>query len=196
MSILGILGGNLLAAGAPQNTQNTQNIPGTPSAFQQIKAEFQQLGQDLQTGNLAQAQQDYTALSQTLPGGGQNSASLALQAFNQLGQDLQSGNLQAAQKDYATFQQDTQQNAAQRAGGHHHYHPAAGSQSSSQGPNPISQIFGTLSQDLQAGNLSGAQTAFATLANDLQQIGAFFTGSNGTSAAAGATAASSLNVIA
>ena len=85
----------------------------------------------------------------------------------------------AAQQDYTNLQQDVQQSArdsrsegitaitiiTRRA--------RSPSSSSSQQTNPIAQAFGTLAQDLQAGNLSGAQSAFATLQNDLQQIGGF-----------------------
>jgi hypothetical protein len=50
---------------------------------------------------------------------------------------------------------------------------------------------------LQAGNLSGAQSAFAALQNDLQQIGGFLTGgSNGTSSTAAPSSPGSLNVTA
>src|SRR3984957_20229804 len=123
MSLIGILSSNLFGAGAAQNTQHVPNFQNSPSAFQQIKAEFQQLGQDLQTGNLTQAQQDYTTLSQNLPGATQASTNPLLQAFAQLGQDLQSGNLQAAQQDYTTVQQDAQQqSASQQVSGHHGHH--------------------------------------------------------------------------
>ena len=107
------------------------------SKFEQIRDEFKQLGQDLQSGNLSQAQQDFTALSQNLPGASQSSSvvssttaasgtaatgttgatgnstnsSSLLQEFNQLGQALQSGNLQVAQQDYSAIQQTAQQNA-------------------------------------------------------------------------------------
>jgi hypothetical protein len=111
--------------------------------------------------------------------------------LTQLGQDLQAGNLQAAQQDYATVQQDAQQQqqqAAQVTGhhGHHHHHfegsqSSTSSSSSSSSNNSINQAFATLGQDLQAGNLSGAQTAFATLQNDLQQIGGFFPAGSGNS---------------
>jgi len=198
MSIAGILSSNLFSAGAAQNTQNTQN---TQSNFQQIKAEFQQLGQDLQSGNLTQAQQDYTTLSQNIPGASQASSNPLLQAFAQLGKDLQSGNLQAAQQDYTTVQQDAQQVASQVGGhhGHHHHHAESSqsSSSSSQQTNPITQAFSTLAQDLQTGNLSGAQSAFAALQNDLQQIGGFVTaGSNGVSSTAVPPSTGSLNVTA
>ena len=213
MSIIGILSSNLFAGGAAPNTQSSQN---NPSKFQQIKTEFQRLGQDLQSGNLEQAQQDFTTLSQNLPGANQGTAASAnavavgattgnnsvAQAFTQLGQDLKSGNLQAAQKDFTNLQQDVQQNSSQRIGGHHHHHPHAetsqsSSSSSSQQSNAIAQAFGTLAQDLQAGNLSGSQSAFATLQNDLQQIGGFLTGgSNGTSSTAVPSSTGSLNVTA
>jgi len=192
MSIIGILSSNLFASGAAQNTQSTEG--NTPSKFQQLKTEFQQLGQDLQSGNLTQAQQDYATLSQNLPGG-QAGTNPLLQAFAQLGQDLQANNLQAAQQDYGTLQQDAQQQAAQVGGHHgHHHHHAENTSSSSSTPqqnNPISQAFQTLAQDLQAGNLSGAQSAFATLQNDLQQIGGFV--ASGPSNTAALTAAN-LNV--
>src|ERR1700674_3909600 len=146
MSIIGILSSNLFAAGAAHNTQSSQN---NPTDFQQIKTEFQQLGQDLKAGNLQLAQQDFTSL-----------------------------------------QQDVQQISSQQVEGRHHHHQPAGGLPSSSTPsfplaNPIAQAFSTLAQDLQAGNLSGAQSAFATLQNDLQQIGGFLTaGSHGTSSTA------------
>jgi len=208
MSIIGILSSNLFSAGAAQNTQSSQN---TPSVFQQIKTEFQQLGQDLQSGNLKQAQSDFTTLSQNLSAASQISAAAAnsatgagavAQAFAQLGRDLQSGNLQGAQQDFTSLQQDVQQISSQQAGGHHghHHHHVESSQSSdssSQQSNPLVQAFSTLAQDLQAGNLSGAQSAFSALQNDLQQIGGFLTaGSNGTASTAVPSSTGSLNVTA
>ena len=183
---------------------------GQQSRPQQIQSEFQQLGQDLQSGNLTQAQSDFSTLSQNLSGLLQNNTALATaattstttpanslaQAFAQLGQDLQSGNLQAAQQDYTTVQQDAQQIGSQQVAGHHHHHhhvensQDSSSTSSSQN-NPIVQAFGQLEQTLQAGNLSGAQSAFAALQNDLQQIGGFVTSGGSSTAAA---TAGSLNV--
>jgi len=208
MSIIGILSSNLFSAGAAQNTQSSQN---TPSVFQQIKTEFQQLGQDLQSGNLKQAQSDFTTLSQNLSAASQSSANntnsgagstTVVQAFAQLGQDLQSGNLQGAQQDFTNLQQDVQQISSQQAGrhhGHHHHHveSSQSSDSSSQQSNPLVQAFSTLAQDLKAGNLSGAQSAFSALQNDLQQIGGFLTaGSNGTASTAVPSSTGSLNVTA
>jgi outer membrane protein assembly factor BamD (BamD/ComL family) len=200
MSIVGILSSNLFAAGAAHLSGKAQNSRSDPSQFQQIKTEFQQLGQDLQSGNLTQAQQEYTTLSQNLPSSSQSSANPVLQAFKQLGTDLQAGNLQAAQKDFTTVAQDVQQIASQVQGHHRHHHHAAESQDADANgaqSKAISQAFGTLSQDLQAGNLAGAQAAFATLANDLQQIGGFSSaGSSGTTGGFASRNSGSLNVTA
>lgn len=201
MSIIGILTSNLFSQGAASNTQAAPNAQSAQPAFQQIKTEFQQLGQDLQSGNLAQAQQDYTTLSQNLLGANRPTASQAganplLQAFAQLGQDLQSGNLPAAQQDYTTVQQDGQQAVAQAHHGHHHHRAETSESASSQQANPISQAYNTLAQDLQAGNLAGAQSAFAALQSDLQQIGGFLQGgpNGGGSAAAIPASTGTLNV--
>jgi len=207
MSIIGILSSNLFAAGEAHNTQSSQN---NPSKFQQIKTEFQQLGQDLQSGNLEKAQSDFATLSQNLTGASQsNSAgtnsttgnSTVTQAFTQLAQDLQSGNLQGAQQDFTNLQHDLQQISSPQVEGHHHHHhhhtESSEPSSSSQRTNPITQAFSTLAQDLQAGNLSGAQSAFATLQNDLQQIGGFLpVGSSGTSSISAPSSAGGLNVTA
>jgi hypothetical protein len=159
MSIIGILSSNLFSAGAAQNTQSSQN---NPSVFQQIKTEFQQLGRDLQSGNLTAAQSDFTTLSQNLSGASQSSAASAnfatgnnaiAKALAQLGQDLQSGNLQGAQQDFTNLQQDVQQISSQQVGGHHahhHHHTESSQSASSQQTNPIAQAFSTLAQDLQA----------------------------------------------
>jgi len=163
-SILSILAGN--------QAQNNQ-----PSPFSQFSSELQQLGQDLQAGNLSQAQQDFATLSQSFasvnPAAAQapNGATLT-QALNQLGQDLQAGNLTAAQQDFTTLQQDLQQSVGQAEGhGRHHHHHLENAQNSQQG-GTIAQEFSQLAQSLQSGNLSAAQQAFSTLQNDLQQINA------------------------
>ena len=171
------------------------------SRFQQIRSEFQQLGQDLQSGDLTKAQTDFTTLSQNLSGANQSNTSTTnpvSQAFSQLGQDLQSGNLQAAQQDFTTLQQDLKQNAAQVGGHRHrHHHQAEGSENSSSGQqsNSIVQAFSQLAQTLLAGNLQAAQQAFSTLQTDLQQIGGLITsGSGSTGSASPQTTTGNLNV--
>jgi hypothetical protein len=93
MSLSGISTSSLLS----YESQNTQ----TQNKLQQFQQEFQQLGEDLQSGNLSAAQSDFATLQQMAP---QSASSTSVtsgnpltQAFQQLGQDLQSGNISAAQ---------------------------------------------------------------------------------------------------
>ena len=181
----------------------TQSARSGQGKFQQVQSEFQQLGQDLKAGNLTQAQQDIATLSQNFPNppSGTSTAAPAsggnpiAQAFTALAQDLQNGNISGAQQDYATIQQDFQQ---QQQGSsqvhHHHHHGGGGGQQGSQ----VSQALNSLSSALQAGNLSSAQTAFATLQADLEQFGASgASGSTtGTSSSPTQTSGSGLNVTA
>jgi len=167
--------------------QNVQN------KMQEFQQEFQQLGKDLQSGDLSAAQSDFTTLQQLAPQNNltstattttssSGSSSLA-QAFSQLGQDLQSGNLSGAQQDFSTIQQDFQQAAqsqGQQSEGHHHHHHHGGG--GDNGSSAISQLFDQLGQALQSGNLSSAQQAYNSLAQDFQQGGQ---STNSTPAASG-----------
>jgi hypothetical protein len=153
--------------------------------FKKVKSDFAQVGQDLQSGNLSQAQADFATLQKDLPQGQQTSSTSTVgQDFNNLAQALQSGNLSQAQQAFSTTQNDLQ-SAGQAH--HHHHHGGGGGHNSA-----ISQDFTQLSQALQSGDLTSAQSAFSTLQNDLQQYknnsGSF--AQNGTSAlSASATAA-------
>jgi len=136
---------------------------------QQFQQEFQQLGQDLQSGNLSAAQQDFGTLEQLGSQGNAASASQSnnpiAQELNQLRQDLQSGNLSAAESDYNQIQQAFQSQTSQGLH-HHHHHHGGGS-----GSNQIAQLLNQLGQDLQSNNISGAQQVYATLQQDFQQLG-------------------------
>ncbi len=129
------------------------------STFQKLQQAFQQLGNDLQAGNLTAAESDFVTLQQDLPQATNSSSSQSTnpiaQAFNQLSQDLEAGNLTAAQQDYATIKQDLPQQTA--------------SFSSSTTQSTLQQAFQQLGNDLQAGNLTAAESDFATLQQDLPQ---------------------------
>lgn len=182
----------------------TQSARSGQGKFQQVQSEFQQLGQDLKAGNLTQAQQDFATLSQNFPNAPSGTSTAApasggnpiAQAFTALAQDLQNGNISGAQQDYATIQQDfqQQQQGSSQVHHHHHHHGGGGGQQGSQ----VSQALNSLSSALQAGNLSSAQTAFATLQADLEQFGASgASGSTtGTSSSPTQTSGSGLNVTA
>jgi outer membrane protein assembly factor BamD (BamD/ComL family) len=136
--------------------------------LQQFQQVFQQLGQDLQSGNLSAAQSDFATLQQLGPQNTSTASSQSnnpiAQAFNQLSQDLQSGNLSAAQQDYTTLQQALQ---AQAARAQHHRQGGGGSAS---GTNEISRLLEQLGTALQSGNLSAAQQTYSALVKDFQQF--------------------------
>lgn len=158
MSVSGISSQSFI----PYNIRNAQN------ARQQLQQEFQQLGQDLQSGNLSAAQSDLAGLQQL---GSQSNSTSATQSsnpitqeFNQLAQDLKAGNLSAAQADYSNIQQNLPTQIGQAHHSHHHHHSGGGSEASE-----INQLFQQLGQELQAGNLSTAQQTYTVLQQDFQQ---------------------------
>jgi hypothetical protein len=154
MSVSGVSGSTV---GVPQVVQST---------FQKVKSDFAQLGKDLKSGNLSQAQADFATLSKDLPNGQANQAPPTGDPLSALGKALQSGNLSQAQQAYATIQQSVPQSG----GHHHHHHQAAPSPSGTGGS--LSQDFSTLGKDLQSGDTSSAQKDYVSVQKDLQQIAA------------------------
>jgi hypothetical protein len=149
------------------------NTSATPTKRQQFEQEFQQLGQDLQSGNLSAATADFGALSNLAPQSATAGASTSPsnspigQAFNQLSQDLQSGNLTSAQQDYTSIQTDIQNRVSQERGGGGHHHHGGGSSTEA---TSLTQAFQALGTALQSGNLTSAQQAYTTLQQDLPQF--------------------------
>ncbi len=142
----------------------SQSMQAWQAKAQKIQSEFQQLGQDLQTGNLSQAKTDYSTLSRNLPTAAQTSGPIS-QAFGALGTALQSGNLTAAQSAYSTVQQDVQQAAdsLQRN------RPVGGPQKSNPRPaNLQAQQLGSSSLGTPAANSSLMQIAGSTLSQAFQ----------------------------
>ncbi|HEY2388834.1 MAG TPA: hypothetical protein VGK30_17900 [Candidatus Binatia bacterium] len=132
--------------------------------FQKVRSDLNQVGQDLQSGNVPQASADYATLEQDLPSSSIDPNSPFGQKLAALGQALQSGDLSGAQQAYSTL------NQSRGAGGHHHHHhhQAQGSGSKGQPNSPLDQVLNQLGQDLQSEDLSGAQQDFAAL---LKQLG-------------------------
>lgn len=164
MSISGILSSSFL-----QNQLSSVSSP-----YQQ---DMQKRGQDLQSSNLSAAQSDFAilqqAFSQTSATSGSTTSSATSnpvsQAFNQLSSDLQSGNLTAAQKDYSTLQQDLQSQVGTGHHLHNHHRIRTPGVGDSGNQNPLLQDLNQLGQSLTSNNLSGAQQAYATLQQQLQQ---------------------------
>ncbi len=148
--------------------------------LQTFKNDLKTLGQDLQSGNLTQAQADFATLQKDAPPGltgTQGSAQNPIaSAFSKLSQDLQSGNLTAAQSDYQTLSQDLQ-----KVGARYHHHRVGGDSG---------QLFAQLGQSLQSGNLSGAQQAYTSLLQEFQNAG------GGGSTSSGTATSSSVNATA
>lgn len=113
--------------------------------YQKVQGEFKQLGQDLQAGNLTQAQTDFVTLSASLASSQQTGATSA----------------GASPTTPPTFvgphaiNQPPQPNPTTAS--HHRVH--------------FRQALTQLGQALQAGNLSAAQQAFATMEQIWQQLG-------------------------
>ncbi len=166
MSIAGIAASSFFSGAIAQSSQ---------AKFKQAQHEFQKLGQDLQAGNLGQAQTDLAALQKefpgshgAVPGAAQSGSGVAGSRFRQLGQDLQAGNLAAAQSDYANLRQDSPAGSGPTI--HPHRHPRHGEDSATS-PNGIAQVLSQLGQALQSNNLSAAQQSYTTLLQDFQQPG-------------------------
>ncbi len=133
-----------------------------------MQQEFQQLGKDLQAGNLSAAQSDFATLQQYAPQSSSTSSQSTnpvAQEFTQLGKDLQSGNITAAEQDFTAIQQDFQGHSTQAHGHHHH---GAGSSTSSS--DQLSQLMSQLGQALQSGDLTSAQTAYTSLQQEFEQF--------------------------
>jgi hypothetical protein len=148
---------------------------GSPSAKQtstlnQLRQQFQQLGQDLQSGNLAAAQSDFATLQQEAsPLTASTSKSVhdpVTQAFNQLQTQVQSGDVAGPQPKPAPGAPIQQQGLQTPSTHHHgHHHPAP------QGPgDPTASGFeglDQLGQALQSNNLTAAQQAYNSVLQGL-----------------------------
>lgn len=80
----------------------------SPEYFQQRRADLQQLGKDLQSGNLSAAKQDFSAIQNLAQGGPFGGDAFIRtnrqQDFTSIGQALQSGDLAAAQQAYSQLE--------------------------------------------------------------------------------------------
>ena len=143
---------------------NSAQLANVQRSFQKVQSEFKQLGQDLQSGNLTQAQADFLTLSQSLASG------------QQTGAVTSTGSSPASPPNFVGPTALTPSAQAHSASGSHHkvhFH----------------QALSQLGQALQAGNLSAAQQAFATMEQIWQQFGA-----GGTSSSTSSTQATPVNV--
>ncbi|MGA3091702.1 MAG: hypothetical protein ABSD75_24090 [Terriglobales bacterium] len=150
--------------------------------YQSRQADLQQLGSDLQSGNLNNAQQDYNALvalGQSGPFASSDpfAKSSKDQAFTSIGQALQSGDLAGAQAAFATLTGKaipvTAATPVAAAAVVNLSNQASGTSPTNSGSSIYQQLqayrqqkqadIAQLGQDLQSGNLSAAQQDYSTL---------------------------------
>jgi hypothetical protein len=154
--------------------------------YAQVRSEFKQLGQDLQGGNLTQAQTDFVTLSQSAAASQFSGNGAVAKTLNSLGQALQSGNLSAAQQAFASLPSHIVGPSAVSHSAH------VGSASAQQCS--FSQALTQMGQALQSGNLTVAQQAFSAMQQSWQQMES--TGSTaGTNAVMGPSVSAGVNMM-
>jgi len=133
----------------------------TPLSLQQFQQQFQELGTDLQSGNLSSANTQFAALQALVPGSQSASQSQVpiVQTFHQLGTDIQSGSLTAAQQDYGTLKTDINKIAL-----NHSHHRERDPMETAQGNDQLGQT-------LQTSTAATAQSAYNSLLQGIQQYG-------------------------
>jgi DNA-binding FadR family transcriptional regulator len=183
-------------AGASVQSQD-QYVPSRSQGqnpFQEAWQDYKQIGQDLQSGDLTDAQTAYSNLQQLVqayPGSSSTSSSTPTTVqtdFATLGQDLQAGNLTSSQSAFSKLQSDIAA-ALQPATGSSTTAATPAVSTSTPTPSPIQQVqqdYLQLASALQSGSLTGAQSAFAALEQALQTQG-------GTSTAPATTTSTNSN---
>lgn len=162
-------------------------IAGSPSTANQFVNDVNQLAHDLQSGNLAAAQQDYLTLSQDALNGATSSTATSsasgitaglltditsspgsLTAFvdqvDQLGNDLQNGDLASAQSDMLGLD-STALNAASAAGAATSASPAAASSATAPGTANNSALIQAIVEAMGAGDSSVVSSGLTELAS-------------------------------
>jgi outer membrane protein assembly factor BamD (BamD/ComL family) len=136
----------------------------------QLRKDLEQVGQDLQAGNLSAAQSDLATVQQDSAYSSAITHGNFSQAINQLSQDLQAGNLSGAQQDFATLQSNFPALAPHGTSRVNPPAPDAGGSSSGSAHDSASQLWSELGQAIQTSNLTMAQQAYAALAQEIQQF--------------------------
>jgi hypothetical protein len=159
MSVSGILSSSLTQLTGSNSDNN----------MSKMKQAWQQLGQDLQSGDLSGAQSAFQTIQQLRPQQSGSSGSQA-QGSSQLSSDMQalgealsSGNLSSAQSAFASVQNDMKSM--------HHHHSGGSSQSSQSSSSSVEDILDLLNSSSASSSSSStsATTADQTLAELLGQ---------------------------
>jgi hypothetical protein len=166
-------------------TAQGQNPQGQ-NPIEEALQDYSQLANDIQNGDLTDADAAYSNLQQLVQAyqGPSASNSTIQNDFTTLGQDIQAGNVTTTQSAFTQFQSDLQA-AAQ---------PASATTTPTLTPaQQVQQDYAQLESALQSGNLSGAQSAFAALQQALQTQTGSTTSSTSTSGNGNDPIANALN---
>lgn len=151
--------------GVSSSIANFQNT--IPTLFQQLRKDFIDLEQTLNSGDLSGAQKAYAAVQQDMQnlghqpeGSGQLSTDLTA-----LGNAFQSGDLSGARKAYATLKQDMQK-APTAVGTPHRHHQNTGSAQNA--TETLGDDLTALGNALPSGDRSGAQKAYGAVMQDIR----------------------------
>ena len=155
--------------------------------FQQMRQDFSQLASALQSGDLSTAQSAYSNLEQLLQARqsgptsntGSTPATTIQNDFASVGQALQSGSIDQAQTAFSQMQKDLaafRQTPSAAPPAEDQYVPSTSQQQGLSLTQQVQQNFAQLNESLQSGDLTGAQSAFASLQQALQIQGAITQG--------------------
>ncbi len=148
--------------------------------LQQMRKDFSQLASALQSGDLSTAQSAYSKIQQLMQQNGSASSTGSTPAntvqndFAALGQALQSGDIGQAQTAFSQMQKDFQasrQASITAPAAEDQYVPGTSQQQALSVTQQVRQDYAQLSSSLQSGDLTGAQSAFASLQQALQSQG-------------------------
>jgi len=156
------------------NNDQTYQLNQTSSRRQQRRQDFQELSDDLKSGDLNGAQQAFSALQQLFSDSSANGQTQTDQKvtgtnsvatdISALGQALQSGDLKTSQTDFAQLQNDIQSIGQ----GHHHHHHKVSSTSqdastagSSSSQDELSQLLANLTS--QSSSTAGSSSSSASI---------------------------------
>ncbi len=137
----------------------TQQNPALPANLKQFQQDFQQLGQDMNSGNLSAAKGDLSTLQQLGSSNLLNSSTPIGQQVSKLSSELQAGNLSGAEQDYANLQQSFNHVKA------HFGYTGAGNSGGSD--STISTLLQQLGNEMQSTSQTNAQQTYATIQQNL-----------------------------
>jgi hypothetical protein len=173
MMSISALSSNLITDLSQQQQQNP---------LQQLRQGFSQLANALQSGDLSGSQVAHSNLLTLLPdqqngsasGTSSTPANATQNDFAKIGQALQSGDIGQAQAAFSQIQKNFQaarQASSTAQASEDQYVPSTSQQQALSLTQQVRQDYAQLSSSLQAGDLKGAQSAFASLQQALQNQG-------------------------